>query len=514
MSEVNDNIPNMHLTELIESDIVDDSPVPQNKPEGVEEQDVSNVKKNAVIVEHPCIDETEILDTDTNTVLPSGFKVDTDRIEQNISNGGLTSAIDHEKGREWFAVLKAGSLVAPAEDIFKDTVDDPSALFEQVVKAPAGGLTAGVGRFKATSNEVLKGDRAVLRAMSHLGLGSTFRVPLWNSGFWITLRAPSEPDILELQRVLIDDKIMLGRSSYGMIHSNITSYVVQRLLDFALSHLHQTTIEVPNDKDIRDFISCHDIPTIVWGIACAIWPQGFKFQRSCISSPEKCQHTVIQKLKLGKILWTNTNSLSEWQIAHMSSVGPASKKAEDVLRYQSESLKAQKREVVINKGQDSEFKIVLKTPTAEQYIDSGARWISGIVDIVNRAISNTASINEKNNYITKRGKATTLRQYGHWVDKIELGDNNTIEDTETIESTLNVFSSDDKVREEIIKAVTSYIASSTLTVIGIPSYDCPVCGTDQTPAVELPNHTNIIPVDVYTTFFTLLVQKLEKIEQR
>jgi hypothetical protein len=198
----------------------------------------------------------------------------------------------------------------------------------------------------------------------------------------------------------------------------------------------------------------------------------------------------------------------------MSSVGPASKKAVDVLRYQSESLKAQKREVVINKGQDSEFKIVLKTPTAEQYIDSGARWISGIVDIVNRAISNTSTIAEKNSYITRRGKATTLRQYGHWVDKIELSDNNTIEDIETIESTLNVFSSDDKVREEVIRAVTSYIASSTLTVIGIPSYDCPNCGADQTPSVELPNHTNIIPVDVYTTFFTLLVQKLEKIEQR
>ncbi len=476
----------------------------------------TNTKKftNATISDNPCETIDEILDTDLQTVLPSDSIARITEIEKDIESRNLDGAVNHEKGREWFGVLKAGSIISPAEDIYQETVTDPEAAFVQGVNSSVGVLQPGAARFKSTSNEVLKGDRAVLRTLAHLGLGSTFRFPLWNSGFWITFRAPSEPDILELQRIIIEDKIMLGRSSYGLAHSNITSYVVQRLLDFALSNIHQTSIEVPADKDIKDFISCHDIPTIVWGIACAIWPQGFKFQRACTSNPEKCQHIVSQKLKLSKILWTNTSSLSEWQIAHMSSVATNSKKADSIIRYQSESLKAQKRQIVINKDKETEFKLLLRIPTAEQYIESGTRWISGIVDIVNRAVTANTTINEKNAYITKRGKATTLRQYGHWIEKIEFGDGNSIEDTETIESTLDVLSSDDNCRKEIIEAVMKYIATSTVTVIGIPSYDCPNCGGEQKSSAELPNHTNIIPIDVYTTFFTLLVQKLQLIEQR
>lgn len=464
---------------------------------------------NAVISENPV--SASDSDVEFETVLPSGHKSDADRIEQDILSSKLTGVADNEAGREWFGVIKAGGLVSPVKDAFRETVEDPEAFFEQTVTSSSGPLSPGASRFKSVANETLKGEKAVMRMMAHLGLGTMFRIPLWNSGFWITLKAPAETDILELQRIILSDKILLGRSSYGLIHSNITSYTVDRLLEFALSNLHQSSLET--GKDIRNFISCHDIPTVIWGLACTIWPQGFKYQRACMADPEKCKHIVTEKLNLGKILWTNTKGLSDWQIAHMSSVTANSKKEEDVLRYQSESLKAQKRKITIAKGTDKEFFITLKIPNAESYIDSGHRWINEIVDVVNRAITQDSNYNEKNAYINKRAKATTLRQYGHWIDSIEFNEN-LIEDSESIESTLDVLSGNDNIRNELIDAITSYISNTTLTVVGIPSYNCPGCGEEQKAPTTLPNHTNIIPIDVYTTFFTLLVQKLEKIEKR
>lgn len=496
----------MPVTNVVEEILDEPVVAPAPKPEQTTEKPSIEPLKKQNVIQTEKISTTleEIDDSDYVTALPSDF---TDRIIKQIDLSPNVNLNDSKEGREWATTVSDGIQKASFDGVYRETLEDPGAFFEQGVKSESGILSASASKFKHVENETLKGERAVMRLMSHLGLGAVFRVPLWNSGFWITLKAPAEADILELQREIISDKILLGRSSYGLAHSNTTSYMVDRVLDFALKHMYQSSLKTT--EDIRTVISCHDIPTIIWGLACTIWPHGFQYQRACTTDVEKCQHIVKERLNLGKILWTNTKSLSQWQIAHMTSVASNSMDIEQVQRYKKESLSCQNRQVTVNKGTAKEIKFILKVPTATQYIESGYKWIGEITDLVNRTITSDKTTNEKNAFIASNGKATALRQYTHWIHSIEFN-TNIIEDTETIESTLNALSSDDAIREQLMKHIVEYINHTTITVIGIPVYDCPNCGGEQKTNVELPQHTNIIPIDVYTTFLPYSCRRFKR----
>jgi hypothetical protein len=109
-----------------------------------------------------------------------------------------------------------------------------------------------------------------------------------------------------------------------------------------------------------------------------------------------------------------------------------------------------------------------------------------------------------------------MRQYSQWVESIEFN-SNIIEDKETIESTFSILSSDDNVRDEFIQEVTKYINESTISVIGIPAYDCPNCGAPQEKVEGVstyPKLVNILPLEVVQLFFALLAQKIQRIIAR
>lgn len=440
--------------------------------------------------------------------LPPDFAEHVSEAMENLPNLNLN---DNDKTREWAEVLTEGAQIGTFGSVFKKTLEDKDAFFEQSVTAGSGKLQAGAPRFKASENETFKGERAVLRLRSHIGLGSLFRVPLWNSGFWLTFKAPSEVDLLELHRQIVNDKISLGRSTYGLAYSNTTSYMIDRLVTFAFDNLYQTNVKTSEVENIRDLISAHDIQSIIWALACTIWPNGFKYNRSCVNELEKCQHVVSERLNLTKLQWTNTQGLTQWQINHMVNTQPNSVDKESVLRYQKEILQAQQREIIVNKGTGKEISIILKVPSITQYVESGNRWITNIVENVTRALGLNANQDVRDKYITDQGRTTAMRQYIHWVQSINFSSND-VDDKETLESVFDTISADDKIREEFMDSIEKYINDTQLSVIGIPSYDCPNCGTEQNGT--LPKHTNVIPIDVYQTFFILLVQRLQRIRAR
>ena len=184
---------------------------------------------------------------------------------------------------------------------------------------------------------------------------------------------------------------------------------------------------------------------------------------------------------------------------------------ESVKRYQEELLTCQKRQVIVNEKSSSPISLILRIPKVSEYIDSGSRWIGDIVSMVNKSLGMEATDADRNEYILKQGQASAMRQYLHWIESIEyMGA--MIEDRETLEDIFNVISADDIIRNDFMKKVHDYIDDTTVSIVGIPVYDCPVCGEEQ--KSPLPKQTSIIPLDVYQTFFTLLVQKLQKLRDR
>jgi hypothetical protein len=497
---------------VINDDIETDNKFIEEPKVNQEEDNKDKRIDQNVILETPVFSKTEWKENDETLDLPSTS--DKESIGA-INLAPNVSLVDSEESRKWANILAAGLQMTSFNNAFVETIEDQTAEFHQGVAFNGAALAGAHPRFKAIEDENIKGERGILRFMSHLGLGTIFQAPLWHTGIWITFKAPSEGELLELQRQLIADKISFGRMSYGMVFSNTSSYITDRLISFAFNHIYDTTLKSDDSQkiDLKTIVSSHDIPAVVWGLLCSIYPRGFQYRRACATDPEKCNHIVEERLNLSKILWTNTRALTPWQVTHMSDRKANSKTLESVKRYKEELLKCQKRKVEINKDSGKSMNLTLKIPTIAEYVEAGHRWIGEIVSMVNKALGIEANDNDRNDYIMKQGQATAMRQYMHWVDNIEFASNK-IEDKTTLEGILDILSADDNVRNEFMEEISKYINNTSIAVIGIPVYDCPKCGSTQDSPLVLPAHTNIIPLDVYQTFFGLIVQKLEKIASR
>jgi hypothetical protein len=495
--------------ELLVTEAVEEPKTVKEQP--VEEEEVIE-RKRQTVTQDTDINHKDKLEYIETLALPSNYDDETRKALEKAPN---VSMVDNEQGREWASVVAEGMDYSTTSDVFVPTLEDEKANFKQHLEHNNIRLAGDIPKFNAIENQQLKGERSVIRMLSHLGLGTLFQTPLWHTGIWVTFKPPSESEIIEINRIIQSDKIRLGRYTYGLAFSNITSYTIDRLVEFALNHVYSTTIknEEAPISSLRQIISSQDIPSLLWGFVCSMYPRGFNYVRSCVNDPDKCTHIVKDTINVSKLQWINDNTLTDWQKTHMSKRQPNTKDLASIERYKEELSITQKRKITVNEGTDKAMAIIIKSPSIAEYVDAGHRWVGDIVETVNKAIGADARDRERNEIITKHGQASAMRQYSHWVSSIEIG-TNTIEDLESIEKNLDVLSSDDAIRGQFITEVIDYINKSTMAVIGIPVYDCPHCNKTQSGSVTLPKFTNVIPLDVVQVFFGLLTQRLERMAAR
>ncbi len=420
---------------------------------------------------------------------------------------------DNPESRKWLNVLRKSLSMAPYNNMFSDTINSDESAFTQDVDVNGIKLSPSSPRLKAIENQTIKGESAVLRVVTHLGLGTLFQVPLWHTGMWITFKPPTDAELIELNRILMVDKNILGRYSYGLAYSNIVGYTADRLVDFALAHVFDYTAKTNeiSPEQLKSVISSQDIYPLLWGFICTIYPNGFQYQRACTDNPDKCQHVVEERLNLPKLLWVDNSVLTDWQKTHMSSRQSNIKDRASVLRYKEELKSLSKKKVNIG-NEGSEIYITITSPSVSEYIDAAQLWISEITQSVEQAISTDATPEEKENLIEAKGMSSSMRQYTQWIESIEFN-GNVIEDKETIAATLNVISADDTIRNNFFKEIYDYINKSTISVVGIPKFNCPKCGAVQE-SEQYPLLTEVIPIDVIQVFFDLITQRLERIGMR
>lgn len=444
---------------------------------------------------------------DTTITLPGSFE---DYRISKFKHLPKTGLDDSSSASNWLRTVEAGEASLPVGDVYRHALEREDAEWHQAVESQGRKLMGTAPQLSTITGDALTGERAALRFMRFAGLGSVYSIPLWHTGIWITLKAPSEASLLELNRDMFTDKITMGRSTHGLALSGVVSAYSERLLKLAMDHLYTTNLKT--DKHLYDVISIHDIPTIIWGIACVVWNNGFQYERACTHDPEKCNHVVQEKLDVTKLLWVNKSALTPWQIAHMSRRKTGEVSIEDVERYKRESLSQQNRRIEMGEG-ENKYYFELRVPTVREYFEHANDWVDSVVSGVERALQVTPSDQERANYIAESAQSTIMRQYSHWVESISF-DENTISDKETIETILNRLSSDDYARERYVEEVKKYINDSAVSVVGIPTYECPKCGGKQ--KYEQKNETlySIIPLDMLQTFFFLLVQKIILVHQR
>lgn len=443
----------------------------------------------------------------------------TDNTVSAISRAPNISHTSSDPDRKWAEVLNNGTNHNMDEEPLLKALYRKDANYGQTLSVNGKKYTTAITPLKAPADSILSGKRAVIRASYYGGLGGVSMTPLWHSGFWINFKPPMETDFVDLNRLLLQDKVSLGRQTVGAIYSNMTSFMVDRVIDFAIDHIYSMSVELEpgmTRADIKKLILPQDIGYIVTGLMSARYTKGYQYRRACTHSPDKCHHVIEDIIDLTKISYVDRNALTEWQKTHMTRAKANSVKIADVNRYRDEMVSLRDKVVSIGfaEMEDRVAQVTLHVPNITEYVEAGYRWIDSIVETVNRGMTENVSNRDKERFINQHARATKLRTYAHWVKQVEFN-GIIINDRETIEDMLNVYSADDVFRTDFIKAVKEYICDTTIGLIGIPTYECPSCKQGQAVDTNIPaTLKNIVPIDALNLFFTLNIQLLERISQR
>ncbi|HWT39867.1 MAG TPA: hypothetical protein VN081_01145 [Dongiaceae bacterium] len=372
--------------------------------------------------------------------------------------------------------------------------------------------TAGLG--DVVPGRRLSGELAQQRMTQSLRLGAMVSVPLFHTGIWLTLKAPSEDTLLLLEEELIAIKIAMGRNTGGRTHSAQGVYAMGLVIDAILNCVYDGTTQDYDAGYLKSIIKVTDLHPLVLGFLSAIYPGGYAYSRVCVADPSVCKHVTEEVINLGRLLVMNRSRLTEKQKAHMRR-----RKS----RFTPEEIKAYQDEFGVNIPTTIELndrtKITLRVPTLQDADVSGREWIDDMLKLIDSQSQEVLDEETRNRRVANLSGAQTARQYSHWVERITLdGDfdheGEVIENRRDVAQNIGAISGNDELEKAFYEGVEKFIGKSTMALVAIPDYECPKCGKHQANEDEALRHPNLIPLDTIQTFFTLLGQKAARIRSR
>lgn len=503
-------------TTVVEGHANPASMIPQQAQQAVEapsEDDAPATEDSAVIAKSrdPLSDSTTVKQTDETYEPMTPAQIDAYDTEapwlaiapttEAAYDRAMETMPNVEVNEEWATHVGAGFAHTVQRQVFNTSLARGN--WAQQVTYNGTALQARKPKIREDGEgQLLRGAAAVQRVLALTGLGGQIQIPLYHSGLWVTLRTPADSDLLDLYRRMEEEKIILGRQTFGMVFSNATVFWTGYLFRFIMDHIVDVSLKDNRDQ-LESLIKVQDMQHLAWGLACVTYPQGFIYARSVLGRDVAEDRVVRGKLNVTKLQFVDTSRLTDEQISHLSRRGHASTDLASVKRYQEQMTTPQTRRVEISPN----VFITLKVPSVVENITNGQQWVNDIVIMTNKALSAEVGSDERNRYIRDQGKATYMRQYSHFVEKIELG-GDTVEDLETIQQVLDRLSGRQEIMAKYFEAVNKFIDDSAVAIIATPTVE------ESEDKYTLPRFPYLIPLDASATFFTLLKQKVEAIQSR
>lgn len=415
--------------------------------------------------------------------------------------------------KDWHRVTQNSIDYYTVGGMYQERFEEKGSEFRQGAQTDSGELNSiSPLKFKNTTGE-LKGEIALLKVSKMLGLGDVVNVPLPHSGIWVTIKPPTEKDLIDFYNSIFREKIMLGRTTFGLTLTNFSVHINNRLFDFIAKHIHSLNYGDLPKENLKDYLLIHDFPILAWGFAATMYPNGFDYERACVTDIDTCSYIAKAKLNVAKLLWIDNPSLTDAQKKIMEEFRPNKLTLDNYRKFISEHVRVSGSSFTTKNG----IKFKLKVPTFNEYTTDGLAWISGINSAIENIILAENDENDdedgKTNMLNQYVKTSILRQFNHFVDYIEI-DENVINDRPTINQVLEAFSAQDDIRAEITENILKFKAKTTIGLIGIPEYKCPNCGSHQNHAPVNDNYVNVIPLDAMNLFFTLITLRISKILER
>jgi hypothetical protein len=342
------------------------------------------------------------------------------------------------------------------------------------------------------------------------GLGATHEAMMPHSGIWLRLRTPTLQEVVSMQQKLAQRRVLLGKESKGMAFSNVAAMMLDAITDLALNCVISSNIKYTTATDIEEQLSALDEPFLHHALGTAMYIDGFNYSHPCIADVHSCTEVTSGNLDMFALVWYDRTEFNQQQTYHLARRFQDVSR-EDITKYKTQFVRGQGRVVWFEK-----VGIRLEVPSITERRHAGNAWIQGIVEMTTGAFNEQPHEANRAAYIDKLAKASTARQYGHWVTSVWHRDDEQAEpvmvtdDRQTIDEYLDNIMSDDAYSERFFDAVTRYIDDSIVGMIAIESFNCPACNTPQAKAFH-ERLEHLIPLDMVTTFFTLAAQKVKNL---
>lgn len=411
---------------------------------------------------------------------------------------------------QFYENMQAGDRVTPGFGIYREAIHDENREYHQVIRTEAGEpLMAYQPQMdhKANLHKKLTGEAAVIRMQTLMGLGGTFTFPLWHSGFWITIKTPTDLQLLDLHEVTVRAKTEVGRNAFGFAFSNDMTYIMEPLMQLLEKCVYSTSLRNDiGEGNLLSRIKLPDFHTVCWGLACAIWPQGFHYQRSIVEPKDPSgasDRLIATLLNVNKLLWVDNSSLSDYQKRHMSTKAKRVMTQESIDTYLSSFKRPMKKRVKIA----DKVYVTLKVPNVEETITAGTRWINTLKDMVDDAVA-ASEEGRRAAILRDYSRATVMCQYLHWAEAVtyvdDEGNEETYADDDTLFNMLMTFSSSEEMTDAFIRGVSTFISDTNVSIVAIPS-------THEDEENKMPAFPHLVALDAMLTFFYLLAQRAERI---
>lgn len=421
--------------------------------------------------------------------------------------------IKDEHEMMWYTIFSSAvSQTQYREDFYAVLMNDTNARWKN-------GFTMNNGKLRGIRSPQLNINKAkdstasaVDLVKASLNIGKDRDLFLTHSGFSVRVNPPTLSQFMEVERKISGDLLEVGRSTRGLIFSHQNVLAEKALFDLFLECVESTSLGVLTREELMVYISVLDLPTIIWAMACAKYPNGFHVPIPCTAQPVRCNHVNYTVIAPEKLYLVDESKLTDKQRT-IGSKTSQSHTLEDLTDYVADfNYRGLEKCKLTSIDDNTEISIMFRTPNVGYKFKSADEWITNLERACDNAFKRPLVGNTRSSYMISQAEATKAMAYEHFVEAIQIRDIENdeeviIDDVDAIKELLVRISETPLHLSEFLEGVIKYINVATNAIIGIPNLPCPNCGGIHE-SNDLDDASKyVIPIDVLTFFSTLCQQQ-------
>lgn len=390
-----------------------------------------------------------------------------------------------------------------------------------------GNVKLGISKFGMSDQTINSKDPNIqfARFTSLLGANSNIHVTLYHSGFTISMWAPTQLELSNLQMEIYLQELDLGYRTGTYFISAKRGKAMEIIKNYVLDKIISWTLDV-DKSEIFNHISILDFDLILLGILCGAYVNKIDVTRICRNvlkeKPDgsaRCDHIVRAKVNPYKLLYVNRRFFDRNMINTLAKRKPKTVSIPEQANYVN-TLREKIRNIRKNdysKEYDfygNEYYLEFKVPTIEEYIKHSELWFENVMSMVEKLLETSTKIS-RNKAINNIDNNAKLSSIGSTIDRIgtrnqATGNIEYFDNMEAIEKIISNTSTDIEVSVKVQRDIMEFIDKSAIAYVAIPNYVCPRCKNLNEDVNETLKEEGLISINVIDFLFTMVGDRTDR----